>query len=78
MRFDWWSFTVGGFTGLAVARHLARWWRRLFWVAAAAVFGAGALLLLRPGSLPPGVFRNALRAAQAATQALTAGGTDLP
>lgn len=73
MHDHWLWFIAGGFTGLALARMLARWWRRLFWVTAAAVFGAGALVLMNPTSAPSGVLKSAQKAAWAATQALIAG-----
>lgn len=69
-REHWLWFIAGGFTGLVLARWLARWWRRLFWFAAAAVFAAGAFLLMTPGESAPVMLKTAQRAAWAATQAL--------
>jgi hypothetical protein len=72
MREHWTWFLAGGFTGLALARWLARMWWRLFWVAAAAVFALGTLSLATPGSDSPEVLKAAHRAAWAATRGLVA------
>jgi hypothetical protein len=66
----WLWFLAGGFTGLAVARALARRWRRLFWLAATAAFAITAMMLASPGSTSPRSFKTAWRAARAATEAL--------
>jgi hypothetical protein len=69
-RDQWLWFVAGGFTGLMLARLLARWWRRLFWVAAAAAFGLGALLLANPSKSAPALLQSAQKAAWVATRAL--------
>lgn len=59
-------FLAGGLTALALARRLARWWRRLFWVACTAAFALGAVFLLAPSSGPDWAVKAAQRASTAA------------
>lgn len=78
MRDRWVWFMAGGFTGLALARALARWWRRLFWLTATALFGAGALLLMDPTVEPGTLLKAAQRAALATSRALVGGYDHVP
>jgi hypothetical protein len=69
-------FLAGGLTALALARRIARWWRRLFWLVVTAAFALGAVWMLGGGVGAGAPLKTAQRAAAAAARAIFGRPTD--